>query len=147
MLPVGAISAVEARIAAIRQRMDPAAVTSAAQSALSLDTTPPDPRASGWDPFGEAYQAALEAKATTLASSGDVFGTTATYGGVGPTGIESFGTYGALGAGQLGQSVGKIGGFGAMPVPSETCAPTMPWPPKKFFSRLNMCMEPPLPRL
>ena len=22
----------------------------------------------------------------------------------------------------------------------------MPWPPKKFFSRLNMCIEPPLPR-
>ena len=33
----------------------------------------------------------------------------------------------------------------AMPVPSETCAPTMPCPPKKFFSRLNMCIEPPLP--
>jgi len=34
----------------------------------------------------------------------------------------------------------------ASPAPSDTWAPTMPWPPKKFFSRLNMCIEPPLPR-
>ena len=28
---------------------------------------------------------------------------------------------------------------------SDTGAPTMPWPPKKFRSLLNMCIEPPLP--
>lgn len=115
MLPVGAISAVEARIAAIRQRMSPVGSPSPAQSSLALDTTPPDPRASGWDPFGEAYQAALEAKATTLATSGGAFGSgTATFSGL--NGVESFG---ATGTGVAGQSVGKIGGFGPMPVPSE----------------------------
>ena len=33
----------------------------------------------------------------------------------------------------------------ARPAPSGTCAPTMPWPPKKLACRRYMCMLPPLP--
>lgn len=123
MLPVGAISAVEARIAAIRQRMAPAGTLPPAQSALVVDITPPDPRASGWDPFGAAYQAALETRSTTVGASGasGASGAMATWSGAGIPGLESNGIagIGSIGTGVLGQSVGKIGGFGPMPVPSD----------------------------
>lgn len=153
MGPVAPLSAVEARIATIRQRVVPAAVgaaagdavtagggaggavvragsaSEAARSALSLDTTAPDPFASGWDPFGEVYQAALEERSSIASPvsgamwSGamPLFGTEsayATYAGSGAyAGIE--GMSAVAWSGVPGQSIGRIGGYGPMPVPGD----------------------------
>ncbi len=123
MLSIGPIATVEARIAALRQRMSftgpgSAATTTATlaeQSANALDVAP-DPWASGFDPFGAAYQQALEDKATAAASStGLLSGSGATYAQfAGGLGLESLGS-----SGTFGSSVGRIGGFGEMTVPSE----------------------------
>ena len=116
MLSIGPIATVEARIAALRQRMSftgpgSAATTTATlaeQSANALDVAP-DPWASGFDPFGAAYQQALEDKATAAASSaGLLSGSGATYAQfAGGLGLESLGS-----SGTFGSSVGRIGGFG-----------------------------------
>ncbi|MFN8024281.1 MAG: M15 family metallopeptidase [Acidimicrobiales bacterium] len=128
MLSIGPIATVEARIAALRQRMSftgPGTVTTsssaslAEQSANALEVTP-DPWASGFDPFGAAYQQALTDKATAAAaavSSG--LGSGAQY--AGSLGIESMlsGLSGSGVTAATGASVGRIGGFGDMPVPAE----------------------------
>ncbi len=41
----------------------------------------------------------------------------------------------------------NISGSGVRGAPGEGDAPTMPLPPKKFVSRLYMCMLPPMPLL
>ena len=107
MLAIGPISAIEARLAAIRQRVAPQSAAARFQSSPSLDTVAPDPWAAGFDPFGAVYQQALEARLTAAPSSGLA---SATFSG---------GAYTEGAAGGAGSSVGRIGGFGPMPVPSE----------------------------
>ena len=108
MLSIGPISAIEARLAAIRQRIAPqsaAATNGTSQAGFSLDSVAPDPVASGFDPFGAVYQAALEARPSLQ-----------------PTSVFASGTGGAYTEGVVGTtgaSVGKIGGYGPMPVPTE----------------------------
>jgi zinc D-Ala-D-Ala carboxypeptidase len=125
MLAIGPIAAVEARIAALRQRMafsgpgSTATSTSASlaeQSANALDVAP-DPWSAGFDPFGAAYQQALEdkANAVTAASTTGAFGSGAQW--AGSLGIESL--LSGAGVSGVGSSVGRIGGFGDMPVPTE----------------------------
>ncbi|MCB0998688.1 MAG: M15 family metallopeptidase [Ilumatobacteraceae bacterium] len=126
MVALGPITAVEARIAALRQRTAVAGAVPAEESALLVDTTAqPDARLTGWDPFGAAYQQALIDKSTGVlpssgstwsAATGDVFSTdVARWVGGSITGIESYGGVNAT----PGSSVGRIGGFGPMPVPAE----------------------------
>ena len=109
MLSIGSISAVEARLAAIRQKVAPQAASSQYQMAASLDSVAPDPWSSGFDPFGAAYQAALETRPTAQASFAGAAATGATF-------TEGFS---GTATGVAGSSVGRIGGFGPMPVPSE----------------------------
>ena len=100
---------IDARLAAIRQRLEPGGAVNRYQSALAFDATSPDPLANGFDPFGAAYQAALEAKAAMPSASGSA----GVAGVAGAYGIESLQSIGPTGA-----SVGRIGGFGPMLVPS-----------------------------
>jgi D-alanyl-D-alanine carboxypeptidase len=108
---------IDARLAAIRQRLEPGGAVNRYQSALTVDTTPPASSLRGFDPFGEAYQAALEAKAampvipSMLGASG-----VATY--AGGYGTGGYGVESLLGTGTSGVSVGRIGGYGPMLVPS-----------------------------
>lgn len=132
MSAIGSVSAsggpadIEARLAAIRQRVAPTGTLNRYQSALALDTTPPDPWSNGFDPFGAVYQAALEAKAsmppatTTSYGAGSLGGVpaVATYVGIGAPLLGGAG-FGESGIGPTGASVGKIGGYGPMQVPSE----------------------------
>jgi zinc D-Ala-D-Ala carboxypeptidase len=105
MLSIGPISAIEARLVAIRQRIAPQSAAATSQVGFSLESVAPDPIAAGFDPFGAVYQAALEAKPTLQPTQ-----VTASYAG------GSY-TEGLVGSG--GASVGRIGGFGPMPVPAE----------------------------
>jgi hypothetical protein len=134
MAAIGSVSGasgpadIEARLAAIRQRVAPTGTLNRYQSALAVDTTPPDPWTNGFDPFGAVYQAALEAKASSPAPSTS-FGGSYGLGSIG--GSPAVATYVGMGAplggagfgesliGPTGASVGKIGGYGPMPVPSE----------------------------
>lgn len=142
MSPVSALPNVEARIAAIQQRIGIRSTTSfsaATSTGLSgsgdmVDFTPTDPT-NGFDPFGAAYQSALQTvpvagsptaatstSTTTVDASGiarlQTFGTTdptsASWVTVAPTDWTS--TAATAGA---GASVGKIGGYGPMPVPTD----------------------------
>jgi hypothetical protein len=107
MLSIGPISAIEARLAAIRQRVAPQSAATQYQSAPALDAVTPDPWSAGFDPFGAVYQQALQARPTAGSSLGAA---TATFtGGAYTEGISS----------GSGSSVGRVGGFGPMPVPSE----------------------------
>lgn len=104
---------IDARLAVIRQRVTPGGAANHYQSALAIDTSAPDPLASGFDPFGATYQAALEAKAAMPAATFGSSGVATDAGAFGSFGAESF-----MSTGTTGSSVGRIGGFGPMPVPS-----------------------------
>ncbi len=106
-------AAVAARIGAILQRFDP---ERAGRSMLGGDVPSTDlahltPDTSGFDPFGEAYQLAVEQRPLAPAAdwSGSAFGLSG-YG---------LGIAGIAGTGVPGSSIGRIGGFGEMPVPAE----------------------------
>ena len=105
MLSIGPISAIEARLLAIRQRLSPQGAVATSQVGLSLESITPDPVASGFDPFGDVYQQALEARPSAQSSSSMAV----PVGGIFAEGLQ----------GTSGGSVGRIGGFGPMPVPSE----------------------------
>jgi zinc D-Ala-D-Ala carboxypeptidase len=113
-MPLPPIAGVEARIGAILQRFAPGRANdltaSLDQSALLERVTPTDP---DFEPFGEAYQLALRqvqaSGALGLArAGGDAFR------------MMSDSSYVATGV--PGASIGKIGGFGPMPVPAELAA-------------------------
>jgi zinc D-Ala-D-Ala carboxypeptidase len=110
MVPIGSISAIEARLAAIRQRLSAPGTPTAFQVGMDLTSVNPDPASSGFDPFGEVYQAAVERARSSVPASTSSFGAARYVGG--PQGTESM-------TGGSGSSVGRIGGFGPMPVPSE----------------------------
>lgn len=107
MLSIGPISAIEARLAAIRQRVAPQSAAVQSQAPLALDTIAPDPWAAGFDPFGAVYQEALQARPTAGSSIGTL------------TATSPSGAYTERISSGAGASVGRIGGFGPMPVPSE----------------------------
>jgi hypothetical protein len=107
MFAVAPISNVESRIGAIQQRITPGSSTMDGgsfegiyQAAISQP-----PSTAGFDPFGSAYQEAVDhaARAATAA-----------------TPSTSFASYrlDGLSLGS-GSSLGQVGGYGSMPVPSE----------------------------
>lgn len=123
-------SGVEARIARIRDRIGVAEQQTFGMELVDPSITAPDP--AGFDPFGEAYQAALAAVEQSPAASapapGSGFGlsastpTGATWtGGMSPTSaaVAPMSSTAPVATGVPGSSVGRIGGFGPMPVPPE----------------------------
>jgi hypothetical protein len=114
-MPLPPIIGVEARIGAILQRFAPGRVndltSSLDQSALLERVTPTDP---DFEPFGAAYQLAL----SQVQSSGAALGMAA--GGGDSYQIASNSSY--IATGLPGASIGKIGGYGPMPVPERLAA-------------------------
>lgn len=107
MQALAPISNVETRITALRARVDPTA-TDGMQGAfdaayLAEIAEPPAP--ADFDPFGEAYQQAVDASRTQVATASTLSG-------------GRLQTYGIVG-GMPGSSVGIVGGYGTMPVPPE----------------------------
>ena len=124
---VPAVRDIESRIAAIRGRL---AATGTTMTTHSLgDPSQVAPDQTGFDPFGEAYQAALEAVQSAPAPTAvapmyygvsSAPGSAAVYTGATPVGETQVGATGSSPAiGGEGASVGRIGGYGAMPVPPE----------------------------
>ena len=125
MQALAPISNIEARIGSIRARVDPT-VTDGMQGAfdaayLSEIAEPEVP--DDFDPFGAAYQQAVDASRTQAATSTYNAGRLQTFGtatGVsGSGGIVTVPGSSFVPTGMPGASVGKIGGFGPMPVPQE----------------------------
>lgn len=129
MTIVPPISRIESRIASIQSRFVPGAATGSLDSTLSAGivsefAAPTAP--AGFDPFGATYQAAVasaaleQARMATMAAA-DTYGTggSSSYAWSGPTLVpaSSF----VLGP-NPGASVGRIGGFGPMPVPEDLAA-------------------------
>jgi D-alanyl-D-alanine carboxypeptidase len=113
MIAVAAISNVEARIGAIRHRIDPGSAASASASgafdAAYLEATSGPESRVGFDPFGDTYQQAVEASRVQVAAAATTSFSSAR--------LQSVGTYSASGV--PGSSVGQVGGYGSMPVPAE----------------------------
>ena len=130
MTVVPPISRIESRIAAIHTRFvpgtaAPGSLDSTASAGFVSEFVSPGAPA-GFDPFGAAYQTAVAAAAAERARSA-MYAAAGTYGAggsssyawSGPTIVpaSSF----VLGP-NPGASVGRIGGFGPMPVPEELAA-------------------------
>ncbi|MCU1361298.1 MAG: peptidase and DD-carboxypeptidase VanY/endolysin [Ilumatobacteraceae bacterium] len=111
MFAVAPISNVQARIGAIEQRVDPASASAANDGSFDgaylAATSGPESRV-GFDPFGAAYQQAVAASRTQLSSAPATSFSSASL---------RTATYSSSGV--PGASVGQIGGYGSMPVPSE----------------------------
>lgn len=127
MSAVPPISQIQSRIASILGRFDPAAraaldTTSSPQ--LMAEFTAPTP--TGFDPFGATYQAAVAASQSQRLA--DLAGlSTATYNSSYAVAPSWAGTQ-AVSADMFamnpnpGSSVGRIGGYGPMPVPEDLAA-------------------------
>lgn len=116
MFAVAPISNIEARIGSIQQRVNPGSVAASSAGgsfdAAYLDAVSAPPTPADFDPFGEAYQQAVEASRTQVSAGTTSFSAARlqTIGG-------SYGTYTGVGS-----SIGKIGGYGPMPVPAALAA-------------------------
>jgi hypothetical protein len=139
MSSVSALPSIESRIAAIQQRIGVrSAITLAPTSGTSVygageigEFSPSDPT-KGFDPFGSVYQDALDsAAASSAASASSAAGSMRTQsvsGGVSGTSASGDDTYFTVAAAgwalpsTTGASVGKIGGYGPMPVPDDLVA-------------------------
>jgi hypothetical protein len=105
MIGVGSISSIEARIGAIQQRVLPGTSTVDGSFDAVYQSAVSQPQSlQGFDPFGSAYQQAVQ-DAQTLPTTA-------------PPALTAFSSsrLGSLGS---GESVGQIGGYGSMPVPAE----------------------------
>lgn len=113
MFAVAPISNVEARIGAIRQRVDPGSTASVADAgafdAAYLEAVSGPESTVGFEPFGEAYQQAVEASRRQIAAAATSFSSARLQGGAYTTGVT----------GTPGSSIGQVGGYGPMPVPTE----------------------------
>jgi zinc D-Ala-D-Ala carboxypeptidase len=134
MSPIAAVSAVrdvEARVAEIRTRFG---ASDPGLGALSvIDPTLMEPDTTGFDPFGATYQAALDAfRQAPLPAAGtpsvqfQAYGLDSVQGG-GAVRVAPPASYGSIGGasatgGGSGASIGRIGGYGQMPVPPELAA-------------------------
>ncbi|MEX0846607.1 MAG: M15 family metallopeptidase [Ilumatobacteraceae bacterium] len=113
-MPLPPITGVEARIGAILQRFTPGRVndmtSSFDQSALLERAVPTDP---SFEPFGAAYQLAVQQAQANIAR----FGT-----GMGGDSFQLTSNDSYIATGLPGASIGKIGGYGPMPVPERLAA-------------------------
>jgi zinc D-Ala-D-Ala carboxypeptidase len=138
MSPVSALPAIEARISAIQQRigvrssitLSPTSGTSVYGAGEIGEFSPTDPT-KGFDPFGSVYQDALDNVTSAATTSAAAAGSTRTQSfssGVSGTGANGDDTYLTVAASgwslpaTSGASVGKIGGYGPMPVPDDLVA-------------------------
>lgn len=116
MIAVGPIANVEARIGGIRQRIAPSSST--LSSTVLEEFAPGDPGAT-FDPFGSAYQAAVDGVAMGTVAPVSA-ARTQRYGS--PSLVASMVTMPAssfVATGVPGASLGRIGGYGPMPVPED----------------------------
>lgn len=128
MSAVAAIPAVrdlESRIAVIRGRLATTGVTVAAPSISDPTFVEADP--TGFDPFGEAYQAAVEAVRNAplpaAAAPATSYGVaSAGSGGAVYTGVAPVGAVATAPVGVEGSSIGRIGGYGSLQIPPELAA-------------------------
>ncbi|MGE3589369.1 MAG: D-alanyl-D-alanine carboxypeptidase family protein [Ilumatobacteraceae bacterium] len=103
MFAVAPISSVESRIGAIQQRITPGSSLAGGgfegvyEAAISQPVS-----TAGFDPFGAAYQQAVQKAATATA----------------PSATTAFSAY-RLDGMSTGSSLGQIGGYGSMSVPAE----------------------------
>lgn len=122
-MPLPPIAGVEARIGAILQRFTPGRVndltTSTDQTAMLERATPTvDP---DFDPFGAAYQLAVQqVRANAALGAMGALGTAGQ--GLGGDSYQLMSDSSYIATGLPGASIGKIGGYGPMPVPSGLAA-------------------------
>jgi D-alanyl-D-alanine carboxypeptidase len=138
MSPVSALPAIEARISAIQQRigirssiaLSPTSGNSVYGAGEISEFSPSDPT-KGFDAFGSLYQDALDnasASAVATVSAGATAGAgraqsySTGVSGSAATGEDAYFTVDASGwalPATTGASLGKIGGYGPMPVPAD----------------------------
>jgi D-alanyl-D-alanine carboxypeptidase len=114
MFAVAPISNVEARIGSIQARVSPQSATSSSGSfdAAYLEATSGPESRVGFDPFGEAYDQAVEQSRIQVATALTGFSANR---------LQSYGTMSGIGSGS-GTSVGRVGGYGPMQVPADLAA-------------------------
>jgi hypothetical protein len=117
-MPISPVAGIESRIAAIKARFDADQQSSTVGSNAFTDGSAllesAQPSTEGFEPFGAAYQLALQQVRVSAMSNASV--------GLSDENAFSVNENAFVATGQPGASIGKIGGYGPMPVPSELAA-------------------------